>query len=178
MKRYSISLICFFLLCTSLIGQENRLSDGDVEKFLNTFPVIMEELDALGQTLESTGENFILPAAVRTSEEAQQIFSRQGWDDNYYDKIGLILEGYTLSIMESEMLTVMPDIQDALDEIDATPVSPYFTAEMKKQTRDMIVSAVRGMDQALFDEMDSIAPADMEQIRVHKDEIKEMLDGF
>ncbi|MBI9104595.1 MAG: hypothetical protein JEY99_19420 [Spirochaetales bacterium] len=174
MKKILISIL-ITLICAGLFAQEPVLSDGDVERFILTFPEITEELGALGQSLENANGRLFLPWTVRTSEEVKRTFLDRGWDEGYFERVQLILLGFSLILAESEMLTVMPDVQEALDEIDSTPVSSYFTAEMKKQTRDMMVAAVRGMNQALYDELDSIAPSDMEKIRAHKDELTAFL---
>jgi len=83
---------------------------------------------------------------------------------------------YLISL-EEQMIASSPDIQEALDELDATPVSPQFTLEMKQQMRDMMLSSIKAMNQSLYDQMDAFAPEDLELLRQNKDRIIGAIDA-
>ncbi len=176
MKRIQIIAIIMLILAVPLTAQETLLTPEDMSRFITTFPEIVKDLETMNLLVEDTGTGKSLPMAITTSQQAEDIFIIRGWNENFMVKIQIILQGFYLSIAESEMLTVMPDIQEALNEIDATPVSPYFTIEMKQQTRDMVVMAAKSMNSALYAQIDSIAAEDMDLIRTNMEELKNILE--
>jgi hypothetical protein len=177
-QRGLIFLVLVCCLAAPIFAQEPVLSQGDIDRFLITFPIITEDLSSLGLEMEETDGGFSLPQAVFMSAQAESIFVKHGWSGDFFPKIELILYGLTLTHLETEMLGAMPDIQASLDEIDTMPVSAYFTVEMKQEMRDMMLMAVQGMNSALFEEMDAIAPKDMDLIRQNKAALSSALNIY
>ena len=167
-NRWLILSLLFIILPAALFSQDIVLTKTDIELFIETFPLITRDLEALNMGIEQHENSLMLPEAVALATNTQEIFTSRGWDDNYFLKIQIILQGIYLVFMESEMIAAQPEIQEALNEIDATPVSEYFTLEMKQMMREQMLLSMQMMNIYTDELSTAIGPANMELIRFYK----------
>ncbi len=175
-NRWLILSLLMVIVTATLFSQEVILTKTDIELFIETFPLITKDLEALDMEMERQENSLMLPEAVILSTKTHEIFTSRGWDDNYFLKIQLILNGIYLVFMESEMLKAVPEIQEALNELDATPVTEYFTIEMKQMMREQLMLAIQGMNASTNALMAAIDPSNMELIRYYKQDLLRSLE--
>ncbi len=175
-NRWLILSLLMVILTATLFSQEVILTNTDLELFIETFPLITNDLEALNMQMEQQANSLILPEAILLSTETQKIFTSRGWNDNYFLKMQIILQGAYLVFMETEMLAAAPEIQEALNELDATPVSEYFTLEMKQMMREQLMLAIQGINASTSMQMAAFDPANMELIRIYKLDLIRILE--
>lgn len=172
MKTKIIIILFICLIAANITAQEAIIAQDDIDLFIESYSEIAEEFEDFNYELEYDGETNIIPDVISLEEDIIEILDQYGWDNESFEKFQLILQCLYFLSMEDEMLGSSPDIQEALEEIDAMPVSEYFTAEMKQNMRDMILMAVEGMNEI----PDKIASADMDLVRENKEGLLEMLE--
>ncbi|MBN1647928.1 MAG: hypothetical protein JW874_07840 [Spirochaetales bacterium] len=176
MKKLTLSAVLLALLAVVAGAQEAVLSKHDIDLFISTFPAINADLAELDMGISTDNDHMNIAPALTMAAKNKSIFTGRGWDEHYLVKVSLILQGLYLLTLEEQMLASSPEIRQALDELDATPVSPYFTLETKNQTREMILMSISAMNKALYEQMDGIAASDLELLRARKTELMEVLD--
>jgi hypothetical protein len=177
MKRLVALFLCALFVSAVSFALEKMLSRADIDRFVQTYPEIARELEKLNIDVDSEDGDMSVLSAASLPAKAIAIFTSRGWNENYYEKFATIMQGLYLIQLEEQMLASSPDIQQALDELDATPVSPQFTLEMKQQMRDMMLSSIKAMNQSLYEQLDNFAPGDLELLRENKDRILKAIDS-
>ena len=71
------------------------LKKGDIEKFVKTWPKLENDFKKLGMKMDSREGNVTMPEAVRTGNEYLSILQKHGWDENFWTKFTVILQGYS-----------------------------------------------------------------------------------
>ncbi|WKN46122.1 hypothetical protein [Tunicatimonas pelagia] len=104
--------------------QYTALAPGDVDKFLETFKPMTDDLEALEDKLNENGELDEMKAAYSETgdmsewqelydkPEVKAILDKYGWDEQYYEKMRTIITGFGVIHLEKEM-------EEQADEIEA-----------------------------------------------------------
>lgn len=125
------------------------LEKGDVERFIQTFPAMAKDFEALGQEFDSR-EDLNALMALSATQQSQAIFTKHGWDPKtFYQKVTAISFGYALLEVEKEL------------------------ANLSEQERAMVQSmmgAQMGLPQ--------VHPQDLEKVRSHQKQLKSFFDQF
>lgn len=85
----------FCLIAVSVVGAQEspspRLIQGDVGKFIDTWPGLSTELAALDMEYAEGDDIGSYFAAASFNAEAMAIFAKYGWDEDYYPKASVIM---------------------------------------------------------------------------------------
>lgn len=172
--------IAALILITAVLGfavaEEDpvpRLKEGDVEHFIQTYPALSQDLDELGMEYEAESGAYDMPEAVRRNEAFNAVLKKHGWDEHFYVVIGTVLQGYTALAYGEEVPEINQKLADAVKEIESNPA---LSEAMKEQLIAQMKAAggmVAGQQAAM---QESVHPDDLEQIRGHMDELKDLLE--
>ncbi len=176
MKVYlSITLVLFMLV--SVVTAEDPpkpiLKPGDVKHFIKTFPLLEKDIEKHGFKYEAKGGKMTVPEAIKSSEEFLEILKKHGWDENFYEKAGVIMLGYSSIVYGEEMKKADGAFEESLKELDS---NTYLSDEMKKQLKEQMKAAkgvMKMQDSAL---KNRIHPNDLEMISPHVKEIQKVID--
>ncbi|MBN2135926.1 MAG: hypothetical protein JW737_09360 [Acidobacteria bacterium] len=101
MLKKFIPFICILLLFASFIFTQDALqpkallNNGDVEKFIKTFPAMLDELEPMGLIFNPQDGTFSIPEDSRKLSGYKAVLVRFGWDKSFYEKSRKILRIYT-----------------------------------------------------------------------------------
>ncbi|MEM9896408.1 MAG: hypothetical protein AAF789_08560 [Bacteroidota bacterium] len=127
MKAFLLTLFLGVFAFGALAQFEMRatpLKEGDVEKFVSSFPSIQKELAKLDKKYKDVSDMSILQG-MQANAEVSGIFQRYGWGDDWLGKTVSILFSYSVVKVEEE-IEKLPDAQKA-------QMAPY----MRNSTRSM-----------------------------------------
>ena len=176
MKVSSSIIIILFLLASAAIAQEKPmqiLESGDVEHFIETFPKLETDLERYGLRYEARECNVTIPEALKAKDDFLSILKKHGWDENFFQKFGTIMIGYSSIVYGKEMKKAETEFEKSISEIDA---NPNLTAEMKSQFKEQMraaQSALKNQDNTL---MKSIHQNDLDMVKPYIEEIKKVID--
>jgi hypothetical protein len=176
MKVSSSIIIILFLLASAAIAQEKPmqiLESGDVEHFIETFPKLETDLERYGLRYEAREGNVTIPEALKAKDDFLSILKKHGWDENFFQKFGTIMIGYSSIVYGKEMKKAETDFDKSIKEIDS---NPNLTAEMKSQFKEQMraaQSALKNQDNTL---MKSIHQNDLDMVKPYIEEIKKVID--
>jgi hypothetical protein len=176
MKASFSILIILLLLAFAGIAQEKPiqiLESGDVEHFINTFPKLEKDLEKYGLRYEAREGNVTIPEAVKAKDDFLSILKKHGWDENFFQKFGTIMIGYSSIVYGKEMKKAETEFDRSIREIDS---NPNLTAEMKSQFKEQMraaQSALKNQDNTL---MKSIHQNDLDLVKPYIEEIKKVID--
>ena len=92
---------------------EKQLNSSDVSKFIKTYKPLLADLEAFGDKY-SGKEILTVPQAMSTSEEAQSILKKHGWNEEYYVTFGVIAMGYSVVKLEKEFEALPKEQQEQM----------------------------------------------------------------
>ena len=174
-KSFSI-LIILLLLSTLVIAQEKPmqiLESGDVEHFINTFPDLEKDLEKYGLRYEAREGNVTIPEAVKAKDDFLSILKKHGWDENFFQKFGAIMIGYSTMVYGKEMKNADTKLDKSIKEIDD---NPNLTAEMKTQLKEQMRLVKNAMQEQKVNLKKSIHQNDLDMVRPYIEEIKNVID--
>ena len=149
------------------------LKSGDVKHFIKTFPLLEKEMENLGFEYEARGGTMTVPDAIKSRNDLLEIIKKHGWDENFFQKTGVILLGYSSIVYGEEIKKADSAFEESFKEIDS---NPNFSAEMKKQLKEQMKAAKSAMKTQNSTFKNSIHPNDLKMITPHIEEIKKVID--
>jgi hypothetical protein len=133
MKKLMPVFWIVFILTGLTAAQETVeavLEKGDVDRFIQTFPVLVEELSELGMKYEKEEGDLMLPETVRASAELQTLLKKNGWDETFWAKMQAIMIGYSSLLYQKESAASGDEMAKAIKQLESDPSVPE---SMKKQ---------------------------------------------
>ncbi|MCP5052139.1 MAG: hypothetical protein GY940_33540 [bacterium] len=176
MKLKSIVLIMLMLLATAAIAGETPkpvLDDGDVLRFIKTFPLMKEDFEKYGAKYEAKSGNVTIPEALKASAEYQSIMKKYGWDQGFFTKMLTIVRGYSGIVYGKEMKNADPKIEQAIKQIKE---NAHLSDEMKKKMIDGMMAAKGVLKNQGLNIMGGIHPKDLARIKPLVNQIKMVLE--
>jgi ribosomal protein S20 len=149
------------------------LQSGDVQHFIKTFPLLEKEFENYNIEYEAKDGTMTVPDALEASNEFLEILKKHGWDENFFQKTGVILMGYSYIVYGEEMKNVDSEFEKSLKEIDS---NPNLSAEMKNQLKEQMKTAKSAMKTQEKTFKQSIHPNDLKMITPHIKEIQKVID--
>lgn len=171
-----VFLIVFFCFSVLLKGQEPTvpvLEKGDVKRFIKTYPQLSADLEKFGMEYEPASGHLTVPEAAAHSKEFLSILKKHGWDEKFFEKLGVICLGYSIIEYKSEVPEMDANMAESIKKIEA---NPHMTESQKKQMIEQM-KAARGMIASQASSMESrIHEKDLALIKQHLKELKEVLE--
>ncbi|MBL1213798.1 MAG: hypothetical protein HND52_10620 [Ignavibacteriae bacterium] len=171
-----LSLALILLIAFSITGQEEPkqiLESGDVEHFIETFPKLEKDFDEYGLRYEAREGNVTIPEAVKAKDDFLSILKKHGWDENFFQKFGAIMLGYSTIVYGKEMKTADSKLDRSIKEIDD---NPNLTPEMKTQLKEQMRLVKSAMEEQKVNLKKSIHQNDLDIVRPYIEEIKNVID--
>jgi len=172
----TITLILFMLF--SVVSAQDPpqpiLEPGDVKHFIKTFPLLEKDMKDYGFKYEARGGTMTVPEAIQSRNELLEILKKHGWDENFYQKTGVIILGYSSIVYGEEMKKADDAFEESLKEIDS---NPHLSDEMKKQLKEQMIAAGSAMKMQGSAFKNRIHPNDLKMISPHIKEIQEVIDN-
>ena len=180
MKTKPLSIIAALLLTLVLasyaIAQEAPkpvLESGDVEHFIKTYPQLSEEFEKFGAQYEVESGDLEVPEALKANHEFLGILKKYGWDEQFFQKISVILLGYSAIQYKDELEKAAPGFGEAMKEIESNPA---LSQEMKEQLMKQMGTAQGALSQQQEMFGTQINPKDMELLRPFADKLKKVIE--
>ncbi len=176
MQKITVSLGLFIVLCGLAAAQDTPdpvLVKGDVERFIQTYPVLVEKLTEMGMKYDAREGDYSLPEAVQVSTEFQALLKKHGWDEAFFTKMPVILLGYAAIEYKKEFQEIDPQFAQAIKEIES---NPGMSEAMKKQMIEQMKAAQGMMKSQEGGLQQSIHPNDLELIGPKVKELKKILE--
>lgn len=173
MKAHLSFTLIFFIFVSVITAQEPIkpiLQPGDVEHFIKTFPTLKEDLRIQDDPRHGT---MTVADAIKLKNESIDILKKHGWGEEFYEKSEIILLGYSYIVYGEEKKKADSALEKSLEEINS---NPHLSDAMKKQLIEQMktVKGVLKTQNSTF--KDRMHKADMELIKPHIEELKEILD--
>jgi hypothetical protein len=133
--RNFLFVLALVFTASSLLAQNNQsplLSQEDVIRFIDSYDGLSEELKMLGEKYKATDDITIDVEAVNS--EAEAIFKKYGWNDNYMGKYSAVFTAFTYVSLETRLEQSPETFRDTM--ISMLP-------EFKKSTNDSNIEVVR-----------------------------------
>ena len=147
MKKVFLAAAAVLMLFAPLMAQSTGptkvLSENDVKKFIKDYPQLAKEFEgidsdyAVGVDTENPDSFLSAVDVLKSDVKGRTILARYGWDESFWEKLVTIAMAYTAVTFEQGTVESNAEIQQALDEIDA---STELTQEQKTQLKESIVS--------------------------------------
>jgi len=179
MKVKVFVLVILFALSVVAFADEPQvpqpiLKPGDVKHFIKTFPLLKEDLKKFEVKYDGKSGIITYPEAIKASSEFLGILKKHGWDEHYFEKTAAICLGYSMIVSGKEMKKVDPQIEKAMKEIES---NPNLSAEMKKQLIEQM-KTVKGVMKEQQKVVKRYAhKADVELIKPHIQDLKELFEN-
>jgi hypothetical protein len=170
-------LLAIFALTSFATGQDTPepiLKPGDVKHFIKTFPQLSKDFEAFGAAYEAKSGDLDIPEAMKANKKFLEILQDHGWDEQFFQKVGVIMMGYSAIMYKSEMEKAAPGIGDALKEIESNPA---LSKEMKEQLVKQMKAAQGALSQQQAMWQTQIHPNDIALIRPFVDELKTAVEN-
>lgn len=149
------------------------LKAGDVKHFIKTFPLLEKDFEKFNMKYEAKSGDVTFPEAMKVSNEFIQLLKKHGWDENFWQKAGTIMMGYSAVVYGKEIKKADSGFEKSLKEIESNPNIP---AAMKKQLKDRL-KAAQGMMKTQGGALKmNIHPQDLELITPLVKEIQKVID--
>jgi len=181
MKLKVCVLVILFALSVVVFAEEPQatqptkpvLKPGDVKNFIKTFPLLKEEFKKYDVKYDGKSGVVTYPEALAASQEFLGILKKHGWDEHYFEKTAAICMGYSMIVYGQEMKKANPQIEKAMKEIES---NPHLSAEMKKQMMDQMKTVKGAMKEHEKVVKRYAHEADMELIKPHIKDLKELFE--
>jgi len=109
---------------------EAVLEKGDVDRFIQTYPVLVDELMELGMKYDKEDGDLSIPEAAQASAEVQTLLKKNGWDEAFFVNMQAIMIGYSSLLYQKESASSGDEMAKAIKEMESDPNIPE---SMKKQ---------------------------------------------
>ncbi len=149
------------------------LKQGDVERFIKTFPELKKDFKNLGVKYDAKSGNLSYPSALQASQEYMAILKKHGWDENYFMKAACICLGYSIIEYGKQMQNVDPQLEKSLKELES---NPNLSADFKKQLKDQLLAAKGILSQQGQALSQSVHPNDLQMIKPFLNQLKVALE--
>ncbi|MCK5055516.1 MAG: hypothetical protein KAT34_02605 [Candidatus Aminicenantes bacterium] len=176
MKQKIILMVVLLLLVSFVTAEDPSkqiLKPGDVERFIKTFPLLKEDMEKFNMKYEAKSGDVTIPEALKVSSEFLKILKKHGWDENFWQKFGAIMMGYSSIVYGKEMKKADIEMEKSLKELDSNPNIPD---SMKKQLKEQLKAAKSVMQSQGNTLQMNIHPSDLSLITPHIKEIREIVD--
>jgi hypothetical protein len=178
--RYKIlAVVVLFVLSWFAVAEEPGppkplLNKGDVKQFIKTFPLLKKDFENFGIKYEAKAGSITYPEALAASGEYLAILKKHGWDEHYFEKLGVIVLGYSSIVYGKEIKKANPELEKSIKQIEA---NAYLSEAQKKQMIQQIKMAkgVLKNQEQLFKKR--IHKSDMDLIRPHIEALKQVLEN-
>ena len=127
----------------------------------------------LGMKMDSRKGNATLPEAVRTGNEYMAILKKHGWDETFWHKFNVVLQGYSYFEYQKGKKEADTSMTEGMKEIQK---NPHLSPEMKKQLMANLKKVKGAMEQSAGAFLKNINPADLALIKPKIKEIRNVLD--
>ena len=171
-----LSLALILLIAFSIAAQEEPkqiLESGDVEHFIDTFPKLEKDFEKYGLRYEAREGNVTIPEAVKAKDEFLSILKKHGWDENFFQKFGAIMIGYSTIVYGKEMKNADSNLERSIKEIDD---NQNLTPEMKAQLKEQMRLVKSAMQEQKVNLKKSIHQNDLDMVKPFIEEIKNVID--
>ncbi len=165
MKKLMLVFWIVFILTGLTAAQETVeavLEKGDVDRFIKTYPVLVEELTKLGMKYEKEEGDLTIPEAARASVEMQTLLKKNGWDETFWVKMQAIMIGYSSLLYQKESASSADEMAKTIKELESDPNVP---ASMKKQMIERLKATQKMMGGGQDAYQQSIHEDDLNMIR-------------
>jgi hypothetical protein len=149
------------------------LEPGDVEHFLKTFRLIEKDFENFGVKHNVHDGTLTVPESIEAKNQLLEIFKKHGWGEEFFQKAGVILMGYSSIEYGRQVKTTDSEIEKSLKELES---NPNLSAEMKKQLKEQMMMAKKMMATQDTTFKENIHPADRQMIMSHISELKKVLE--
>ena len=164
-----------FLMAFSLTAEEpvkRVLKQRDIDHFMKTIIPIANDFDKLGIEYDDERSEDIFPEELRTNKEFLKILKKHGWDESFFEKVGVIFLGHAILVSGEESTKMEGRQAKIIKEIES---NPNLSEATKKQMIESITGAkgaISGQQKAM---KSRINKADLDLI---KDNIEKLKEGF
>ncbi len=178
-RLFTIAAIILLVMPVFLAAQESKeppkpiLKEGDVARFIKTFPLIKEDFEKLGAKYEARSGDVTVPQALKASQEFLEVLKKHGWDEFFFQKFSTIMLGYSTIVYGKEAQKAQSEMEKSLKEIDSNPNIPE---SMKKQLKEQLLAAKGAMSMYQETTKKNIHPEDLLLIKPHLKELKAVIE--
>lgn len=176
MKAKLLIFVILFTVSLFLFSDEPPkpvLKKGDVKHFIKTFPLLQKDLDKFGVKYEAKEGDIDVPTALQASNEFMVILKKHGWDEQFYQKWGVIFLGYSTIEYGKGIKEADAGIKKSLKEIEEnTALSPEMKETLKKRLM-AVKGAMKNQAQAF---KKKIHEADLALIKPLVKDLKNVLE--
>jgi len=149
------------------------LAKGDIEKFVKTWPLLEKDFKNFGMKMDARGGNVTMPESVMVGNKYLSILKKHGWDENFWSKFTVILQGYSHFEYKKGKKEANIGMSKSMKELEK---NPHLSPEMKKK----LIANLKMVEGALAQQgkllQNSINPKDLEFIKPNLDKIKKVID--
>ncbi len=167
-----------FLMAFSLTAEEpvkKVLNQRDIDHFIKTIIPIATDFDKLGVEYDDERSEDIFPEELRTNKEFLKILKKHGWDESFFEKVGVIFLGHAIIVSGEESKKMEGPQAKAIKEIES---NPHLSDATKKQ----MIEQFKKVQGAVADQQGhmkkSAHPADLELIRSNIEVIKKVFKAL
>ncbi len=149
------------------------LEEGDVVRFIKTWPLLQEDFKKLGAKYEARSGAITIPEALRANETFLSVLKKHGWDERFIEKMTTIVLCYSAIMYKKEINKANPQLEKSIKEIDS---NPNLSDAMKEQLKKQLLAVIGGMESQNHMWGKRINKIDLELVRPLVKEIKEVLE--
>jgi len=179
MKTFKILSLAFLMtFCLAVFPKTDPVPDpvlekGDVEKLIKTWPYLKKDFKKFGMKMDTKEGNVTLPEAYRTGQEYLSILKKHGWDEHFWQKFTVILQGYSLFEYKKGEKEADSSMSKSMKELEN---NPHISDAMKKELMEKMKMVKNAMGQQGTILKKNINPRDLEYIKLKLKKIKNVLD--
>lgn len=149
------------------------LEKGDIAKLIKTWPSLEKEMKKFGMKMDAKEGNVTIPEAYRTGNEYLSMLKKHGWDENFWQKFTVMLQGYSFFQYKKGKKEADTNMSKSMKEMEKNPhLSEAMKEQLIKQMK--MVKGVMKQQGSLL--MKNINPEDLAYIKPNLEKIKKVLE--
>ena len=149
------------------------LEKGDIAKFIKTWPYLEKEMKQFGMKMDAKEGNVTMPEAYRTGNKYLSILKKHGWDEKFWQKFTVMLQGYSFFEYKKGKKEADSSMSKSMKELEK---NPHLSEAMKKQLMKQMTMVKGAMEQQGTMFMKNINPEDLAYIQPNLEKIKKTLE--
>lgn len=152
---------------------EPVLEKGDIEKLLKTWPALEKDMKKFGMKMDTKSGSATIPEAVMAGNEYMSILKKHGWDENFWTKFTVVIQGYSFFQYKKGKKEADSSMSKSMEEIQK---NPHLSPEMKKQLMANLKMVKGALEQSAGTLLKNINPSDLAFIKPNIKKIRKVLD--